>query len=88
MKYYVSMTDRFMSGWGMAQGKTNKLVFVCDTYEQAQTVATNAENRGDMKYINICTSKPRYNAQRYLTQYKTIAEYPSWYQAGYFKQRA
>ena len=25
--YYVTMTDKFMSGWGKARGKINKLVF-------------------------------------------------------------
>jgi len=24
-RYYVTMTDKFMSGWGMAANKTNKL---------------------------------------------------------------
>ena len=86
--YYVTMTDRFMSGWGGAQGKINKLVFVCNTYEEAQTVVQNAENRGDMKNININVKKPSYSSTRYLTQFKTIEEYPSWYQAGHFKKRA
>ena len=26
-KYYVTMTDSFMSGWGYAKNKINKLVF-------------------------------------------------------------
>jgi hypothetical protein len=81
------MTDSFLSGWGMAEGKTNKLIFVCDSYEQAEIVAQNAESRSDMKYVNININKPRYNSNRYLTQLKTIEEYPSWYQAGYFKKQ-
>ena len=84
--YYVTMTDKFMSGWGLAQGKINKLVFVCDNHEQAQTVASNAENRSEMKYINICTEKPRYSSSKYLTQFKTIDDAPNWYRSQYFKQ--
>ena len=86
--YYVTMTDKFMSGWGEAKGKTNKLVFVCETYEQAQTVAENAENRSEMRYVNICTEKPCYNSKQYLTQFKTIEEAPTWYREGYMKKQA
>lgn len=35
-KYYVSMTDKFLSGWGSSRGKTSKLVIVCDTRQQAE----------------------------------------------------
>ena len=28
-KYYVTMTDKAMSGWGMAKNKTNKYVVIC-----------------------------------------------------------
>jgi hypothetical protein len=47
--YYVTMTDKFMSGWGEAQGKNNKLVISCDTYEEAQIVEENARRRKEMK---------------------------------------
>ena len=85
---YVSMTDKFMSGWGKADGKINKLVFECDTYEQAEIVAENARNRSDQKNVNICLNRPSYPASRYLTQAKTISDYPKWYQAGAFRKAA
>jgi len=49
--YYVTMTDKFMSGWGLAKGKINKLIFSCDTYEQAIIVRNNAQARTDQIYI-------------------------------------
>jgi hypothetical protein len=58
--FYVTMTDKFMSGWGMAENKTNKFIVVCTTWEQAETIQRNAVKRSEMKYINICISKPRY----------------------------
>lgn len=58
--YYVTMTDKFMSGWGMAQGKTNKFIVVCETWQDAETIQRNAEKRSEMKYINITDKKPRY----------------------------
>jgi len=33
---YVTMTDKFMSGWGMAEGKTNKLVLECKNLHEAK----------------------------------------------------
>jgi len=85
--YYVTMTDKFMSGWGLAKGKINKLIFSCDTYEQAIIVRNNAQARTDQIYINICQNKPYYNSERYYPQVKTIADYPSWYVKDYFKGR-
>ena len=64
-KYWVSMTDKFMSGWGMAEGKISKYVVECDNYEDAELIEKNAELRGEMKYINICINKPNYSSSKY-----------------------
>jgi len=73
-----------MSGWGEAEGKTNVLVFECDSLEQAEIVAENARARGDQKRVMILTRKPYYNRSRYYPQYKTIEDYASWYKKGWF----
>ena len=83
-KWYVTMTDKFMSGWGPAKGKINKLVFECESLSEARIVAENAERRGDQKNVNIRTSKPYYSPSTHFTQVKTKEEYPSWYKQGYF----
>ena len=62
MKYYVTMTDKFMSGWGMAKDKTNKMIVVCDTWQQAEQIERAAHDRSEMKYINIRTTKPSYGS--------------------------
>jgi hypothetical protein len=85
--YYVTMTDKFMSGWGEAKGKINKLVFVCKSYEEAKVVEDNARNRTDQKYINICTKKPYYNKDRYCTQFKDDGDYNAWYVPNYFRDK-
>lgn len=79
-KYYVTMTDRFMSGWGQAQGKDNKLVLECDSYEEAETVYNNAIRRGEMRYVNITSRKPSYPHAH--VSYHTKADYPNWYKKG------
>jgi hypothetical protein len=85
--YYVTMSDMFMSGWGDAKGKINKLVFVCKSYEEAKIVEDNAHNRTDMNHINICTTKPYYNKDRYYTQIKDEGDYDAWYVPNYFRNR-
>lgn len=61
-KFYVTMTDKFMSGWGMAEGKTNKLIIECDTIEQALQIERAARRRSEMRYVNIRTTKPYYGS--------------------------
>ncbi len=85
MTVYVSMNDTAMSGWGEAEGKTNRVVFICDDLDEAKIVEQNAEARSDMKYININLEKPRYSKQKYLVQWKTKDDYPAWYRPGAFK---
>lgn len=64
------MTDKFMSGWGMARGLTNKLVIGCDNVEQVKRVMRNARKRSEMRYINYTSSKPYFNKNRFLVSYK------------------
>jgi hypothetical protein len=85
--YYVTMTDKHLSGWGLARDKKNKLIFSCETLNEAQIVSDNAENQGSMKYINICYKKPYYSSASYYVQEKDKEEYPSWYESGYFRGR-
>lgn len=72
--YYVTMTDKFMSGWGMASNKINKLVIECDTYSQANAILRAAKDRSEMKNVNLCSAKPYYNTKRYLTSLKHFSD--------------
>lgn len=80
-KYYVTMTDKFMSGWGKAKGKTNKLVISCNSYSEAERVADNARRRGEMKYINITSRRPWYNPRYYLISWhgREQGDYANWF---------
>ena len=59
MTIYVRMTDKFMSGWGEARGKTNVLVIACETQAQAEAVEKAAHARPEMKRVQICLDKPK-----------------------------
>lgn len=60
--FYVTMTDKYLSGWGMSENKTNKLIIECQTIEQAEQVERAARYRDEMRYVNIRTTKPHYGA--------------------------
>lgn len=76
---YVTMTDKGMSGWGMAKGRVNKLVLECRDMKDAKIVEQNAKDRPEMIYINICGNKPRYNQNLVYTSFKNVNEYPAWH---------
>ena len=78
------MTDRFLSGWGMAEKKINKLVIECRSYAEALIVKGNALSRSEMGYVNICTNKPYYNKMYYLTSYHGKDDYKAWFKKDYF----
>lgn len=71
---YVTMTDKFLSGWGLAEGKTSKFVIECETYAQAQEVAASAKKDKYLTRVNICSNRPKYPSSRYHTSIKTYQE--------------
>ena len=75
---YVTMTDKFMSGWGMAKGKINKLVIECENSIQAEKIAYCANHYLEMKYISIRYSKPNYNSYKYLVSWKKYSDMTGW----------
>ena len=85
---YVTMTDKFMSGWGEADNKINKLVFICKDIKEALIIKDNAEHRKDQKHINICSNYPYhlFNNKRYYTQIKTVNDYSTWYKENFFNK--
>lgn len=72
--YYVTMTDKFMSGWGKADGKINKYIIECQSYLDAEIVQRNAYKRPEMKHINIKREKPYYSPKGYVVSMRTFEE--------------
>ena len=78
-KFYVTMTDKHMSGWGLASNKISKLVVECDTLEQAELIHQNVKRKSkEMKYVNITISKPSYNSNQYHTSIKNFDSCAYW----------
>jgi hypothetical protein len=70
--YYVTMTDKFLSGWGAAAGKINKLVIECQTHQDAERVARNARQRHEMRRVSIRATKPCYRPDSVLTSWRSF----------------
>jgi hypothetical protein len=81
MKLYVTMTDKFMSGWGYASDRINKMIVECDTIEQAEQVQRVARQRSEMIRVNIRTTKPRYGTH-IVESWKTWADLGSVWKGG------
>jgi len=72
--YYVTMTDKFMSGWGKAEGKINKYVIRCSTFEDARLIEINAHRRREMKHINVTNKMPYYSPTRYYVSLEAFED--------------
>lgn len=62
---YVWATDKFLSGWGNAQGKTHKQIIVCKGWNQADKILKGLENDPSFKFVNWGYSKPYFTPSKY-----------------------
>lgn len=68
--YYVTCTDKVLSGWGLAENKTSKIVCLCENYEDAEKVQQLWKSFDGRIYVNICDNKPYYNNVTHHTSWK------------------
>lgn len=81
-KYFVTATDKIMSGWGKAEGKIAKRVIVCDTWKQVQRMADamiNKPSREGWRYINKASRLPRYSEKKYVVSWSHYDEFNNTY---------
>ena len=74
MTIFVTMNDKFMSGWGGAQGKINKYVVECESREQADQIVAAARRRSEMKHISMTTKLPKYSPSKYVVSMRKFDE--------------
>ena len=74
--WYVSMIDKFMSGWGMAKDCRNLLVISCNTWREMAIVAENARAREEMTDIKEWDSHDALH--RYIRTHHPV-DYISWH---------
>ena len=76
---YVLANDRFMSGWGPAEGKINTVILPCADRHEAQQVAAYARSRKEQQRVRIVSDKPRLrpgHLYSLLTRENASAWYP------------
>lgn len=88
---YVMTTDKFMSGWGMAEGLTNVLIFECETMADIEAVTENIDGRSDFTGWRVLDELPKgangrltWKDEKNYYQVKDREEYPNFYCRGYF----
>jgi hypothetical protein len=73
----VSATDKMLSGWGKAQGRTHKQIVICHNRQQAEKVADNMR-RSSFSYVNVRYGIPYYPSTRYTISYHDADDCPLW----------
>lgn len=74
-KYYVTMNDKFMTGWGESKNKISKFVIECDSMNDARIAYERALTRSEMNYINIAIGKiPYYNTKKYHVSIRKFSD--------------
>lgn len=78
--YYVLANDRFLSGWGAAEGKTSVVILPCADYSEAQRVEEHALfQRSDMNRVRVLDHKPRLNHRTHIYHLLDRDTAKSWY---------
>ena len=62
---YVWATDKFLSGWGKAEGKIHKQVATCPDWKEANRMLDGFGGDSSYKYVGWGYELPRWNKARY-----------------------
>jgi hypothetical protein len=72
---FVTMTDKFLSGWGCAENKIAKRVVICPNRQKAELIKDRLFNpKHMMKNVNVVYNLPNYSANKYTTSYDLFSE--------------
>ncbi|MEE3495846.1 MAG: hypothetical protein VZR06_11835 [Butyrivibrio sp.] len=77
VKYFVTCTDKFMSGWGLASGKIAKRVIICDNRQQALIMIDRLQRpKCGMKNVGylIREKAPYYTPSKYVVSFDVYSE--------------
>lgn len=75
---YVWATDKFLSGWGCAEGKIHKQVAVCENWEEANKMLDGFGNDSSYKHVNWSYTKPYFKPSRYTCTFRPAKNFTCW----------
>ena len=77
-KIFVWFTDKYLSGWGGAEGRTHKQVIICEDWRTADKIHDNLkyDKRHGARYVNIGRKLP--NLGKYSVSYRLAEDCPAW----------
>lgn len=71
-KIFVWFTDKYLSGWGGADGRTHKQIVICEDWRTAEKIHDNLnyDKRHGARYVNIGRKLP--NLSKYSVSYLSL----------------
>lgn len=66
--WFVTCTDKFLSGWGRAEGKIAKRICICKDHAEAEKLRDRMERNKEkhmLRYINAVPTFPYYSPNKY-----------------------
>lgn len=84
--FYVTLTDKFLSGWGKAEGKKNRLIIPTRSLREAELVKQEANTRNDFTNIEVKERIPNYDHRKNFVQVKTREDMPKLFKKVYFDE--
>ena len=80
-EYFVTFTDKKLSGWGCAEGRKAKVVVVCANRAQAYALYDKLTTKRGLQlfsHASVRTTVPRYPTKKYHTSFElyTPSIYP------------
>jgi hypothetical protein len=70
--WFVTMTDKFLSGWGCAQNKIAKRVYICKDHQQAAELYSRIiarQPKCEMTHVNTTPRMPYYSPSKYFVSW-------------------
>lgn len=77
-KIYVWATDKFLSGWGRAEGKIHKQVAVCENWQEAGKMLAGFTKDDSYKNVNWSYNKPYFTPSRYTCTFRPASNFTCW----------
>jgi hypothetical protein len=74
-QFYVWAIDRFLSGWGHAEGKTHIQVAECDNRKEVEKMMNGFGNDSSFGEPEWSAERPEFNPKTYTATYRAARKF-------------